>query len=55
MTAARSSTSAFERQLPVSVAWLEDPKVAVRVWEQPQDDGVLVNILFLSPNGQTFV
>jgi hypothetical protein len=48
-------SSAFERQLPVSVAWLEDPKIAVRVWEQPQADGFLVNILVLSPNGQTFV
>lgn len=47
--------SAFGRGLPVALTWIEDLKIAVRVWEQPSGGGVLVNILFLSPNGQTFV
>jgi hypothetical protein len=47
--------SAFGRGVPVALTWIEDLKVAVRVWEQPHRGRVLVNILFMSPNGQTFV
>ncbi len=47
--------SAFERGVPVTLTWIEDLKIAVRVWEQPRGGGVLVNILFMSPNGQAFV
>ena len=47
--------SAFGREVPVVLTWIEDPKIAVRVWEQPQGGGVLVNILFMSPHGLTFV
>ena len=47
--------SAFGRELPVTLTWIEDPEIAVRVWEQPQDGGVVVHIVFMSPHGQTFV
>ncbi len=47
--------SAFGRSIPVTLTWIEDPKIAVRLWEQEQEDGVRLNILFMSPDGQTFV
>jgi len=47
--------SAFGRGVPVALTWIEDLKIAVRVWEQSLGGGVLVNILLMSPNGQAFV
>jgi hypothetical protein len=43
--------SAFDRGVPVTLTWIEDAKIAVRVWEQPSG----LHILFMSPNGQSFV
>ena len=39
----------------MTLTWVEDPKIAVRFWEQEREDGVRLNILFMSPDGQTFV
>jgi hypothetical protein len=43
--------SAFDRGVPMTLTWIEDSKIAVRVWEHSSG----VNILFMSPNGQSFV
>ena len=46
--------SAMARSLPVRVTWIEDAKIAVRIWEHPQDGGDILDIAFMSPHGSTF-
>jgi len=46
--------SAMARSLPVRVTWIEDAKIAVRIWEQSQDGGDVLDIVFMSPHGSTF-
>jgi hypothetical protein len=43
--------SALDRGIPVTLTWIEDAKIAVRVWEQPSG----LSILFMSPHGRSFV
>ena len=47
--------NAFERQVPVSVAWLEGERIEVQVSEQVIGTGTRVRIAFMSPPGQTLV
>lgn len=45
--------SAFERQAPVRVAWVQGEGIEVQISEQSLDDVVGVHIVFRSPPGQT--
>jgi hypothetical protein len=49
--------SAFERRLPVEVVWTESESdlIEARISEDPPDDGRLVRIEFVCPDGATFV
>jgi hypothetical protein len=49
--------SAFERRLPVEVVWIpsEFETIEAHISEDPYDDGRLVRIGFVCPDGATFV
>jgi hypothetical protein len=49
--------SAFEQRLPVEVVWIpsEFETIEAHVSEDPYDDGRLVRIGFVCPDGATFV
>jgi hypothetical protein len=49
--------SAFERGATVFLDWLEDESrpFEVRISEEPHGDTVQVRIVFVSPNGRTFL
>jgi hypothetical protein len=49
--------SAFERGATVFLDWLEDESrpIEVRISEEPHGDTVRVRIVFVSPNGRTFL
>ena len=49
--------SAFERWVPVEVAWLESKNelIEVRISEDPYGDGEGVRIVFVSPPGEWFL
>jgi hypothetical protein len=49
--------SAFERRLPVEVVWVPSDfeTIEARISEDPYEDGQLVRIAFVCPDGATFV
>jgi hypothetical protein len=47
--------SAFERDVPALIEWVEGDSLAVMISEEPHGDGVRVRIAFVSPDGSTFL
>ena len=47
--------SAFERDVPALIEWVEGESLAVMISEEPHGDGVRVRIAFVSPDGSTFL
>ena len=47
--------SAFERDVPALIEWVEGDSLAVMISEEPHGDDVRVRIVFVSPDGSTFL
>jgi len=47
--------SAFERDVPALIEWVEGESLAVMISEESHGDGVRVRIAFVSPDGATFL
>jgi len=47
--------SAFERDVPALIEWVEGESLAVMISEEPHGDDVRVRIAFVSPDGSTFL
>ncbi len=47
--------SAFERDVPALIEWVEGESLAVMISEEPHGGDVRVRIAFVSPDGSTFL
>jgi hypothetical protein len=47
--------SAFERDVPALIEWVEGDSLAVMISEEPHGDDIRVRIVFVAPDGSTFL